>query len=264
MLREFCLGVLLLEIRSGWARLPPCSPRLMKPHVLLAEVATPAGDQLALYSHDDNFFLKANGVQLMTSAAQAPEEELARLGCAPLRPATQPHVLIGGLGLGFTLTEACRTLPQKGARFTVAEVIPELVTWNRTHLAHLHPGVWEDPRVAIHRGEVRDLIGRRQEAYNVILLDADNGPEAFQGKNNDVLYTLEGLQQLSAALKAGGILAIWSASGDPGIEQRLSRAGFEVSRAEVPAAHRGQRKRRHIIWIARNGEYQPKRHSQKP
>jgi spermidine synthase len=236
----------------------------MKPTVLLAEATTPAGDHLELYSHDESYFLKANGAQLMTSFLHGSEVELARLGCEPIRLATQPHVLIGGLGLGYTLAEACRSLPQKGARFTVAEAVTEMVTWNKAHLSHLHPGLWEDPRVEYHFGDIGKLIGKSTEAFNAILLNMDDGLEAFVGQNNDALYTQEGLTSLVAALKLGGLLAIWSSKEDKTFEKRLRLAGFDVSRVEVPAASRGKQRRRHTIWLARNGEYEPKRRPQQP
>ena len=135
-----------------------------------AEATTPAGDQLELLSHDGHFFLTANGSQLKTSFAHGTEEELAKLGCAQVRGATKPHVLIGGLGLAYTLAEACRVLPQKGAEFTVAELIPEIVSWNKSHLAHLHPGLWDDPRVRIHHGNVGALIASSEEAFSVMKL----------------------------------------------------------------------------------------------
>lgn len=233
----------------------------MKPTVLLDEATTPEGDHLGLYAHDGKYFLKANGAQLMTSFATASEEELARLACAPLRPARQPHVLIGGLGLGYTLAAACRALPQGGARFTVVELLPEVVRWNRTHLAALHPGLWEDPRIEVRTGDVREAIADAgEESYGAILLDTDNGPEAFVGQGNDALYTAEGLRALARVLKPGGLLGVWSAQDDPKFEKRLRQAGYDVSRSEVPAAHRGKRKRRHLIWLARKGSYPSQRH----
>lgn len=235
----------------------------MKPTVLLAEAQTPEGDHLGLYTHDGQLFLKANGAQLMTSHATASEEELARLGCAPLRQAAQPHILIGGLGLGYTLAAAREVLPQGGARFTVVELVPEVVRWNKTHLASLHPGLWEDPRVEVQIGDIGDLLPTAEDRFGAILLDTDNGPEAFVGRKNDSLYSAEGLRLLGRALKPGGLLAIWSARDDAAFEKRLRQAGYDVSQEEVPAAHRGKRKRRHLIWLARNGTYPSKRHTHK-
>lgn len=234
----------------------------MKPIALLAETTTPAGDHLALHSHDGNYFLKLNGAQVMTSFAHGAEDELARQGCAPVQRATKPQVFIGGLGMGYTLAEACRALPQKGAQFTVAERLPELVQWNKSHLGHLHPGLWEDSRVAIYGGDFGDLMAGSPEAFHVILLDTQSGPEGISSENNDALYTIEGLQRLAAALKQGGLLAIWSADDDQTLERRLREVGFDVNRVEAPAAHRGKRKRQHSICLARNGQYEAQHRSQ--
>jgi spermidine synthase len=234
----------------------------MKPTVCLAETTTPAGDHLELLNHDGHFYLTVDGVQLTTSFAHGAEEELAKLGCAPVQGATKPHVLIGGLGLGYTLAAASQTLRQKGARFTVAEPIPELVRWNKGPLADLHPGLWDDPRVAVHHGDGATLLANSPAAFSVILLATDRGSAVLAGENFEALYSVAGLKTMAAALKQGGVLAIWSASEDKSLEKRLRQTGFDVSRAEAPAAHRGKQKRRHTIWLARNGEYQPQRPSQ--
>lgn len=231
----------------------------MKPTVKLGEATTPEGSELVLLEHDGAFSLMAGGAQLMTSFAHGSEEELARLGCAPFRQVGQPRVLIGGLGLGYTLASACRALPQKRAHFVVAELVPEIVRWNREFLCGLHPGLWEDPRVEVREADVAPLIRSAENEYHAILLDTDNGPEAFTGSANNALYTLRGLRQARAALKEGGLLAVWSALDDKSFERRLRQAGFEVTRENVAAAHKGKRKRRHTIWLARNGRYQTQR-----
>ena len=231
----------------------------MKPTVVLAEATTPEGAVLTLLEHDGKYFLQADGAQLMTSFAHGSEEELARLACGPFRSVRQPRILIGGLGLGFTLAEACRALPQKRAVFEVAELLPEIVEWNRSHLAHLHPGLWEDERVEVRVGDVAEVIRDSGDGYHAILMDVDNGPEAFTGQHNNALYRGEGLAALGQALKDGGLLAVWSATDDPGFERRLRKAGFDVTRETVAAAHKGKRKRQHTIWLARKGQYQPTR-----
>lgn len=228
----------------------------MKPTIVLAEAATPEGAVLTLLEHDGKYFLQADGAQLMTSFAHGSEEELARIACAPFRSVRQPHILIGGLGLGFTLAEACRALPQKRAVFEVAELIPEIVEWNRTHLAHLHPGMWEDERIEVEIRDVAEIVQANPDTYHAILLDVDNGPEAFTGEHNSALYRGRGLAMLQRALKDGGLLAVWSATNDPGFERRLSKSGFDVTRETVAAAHKGKRKRQHTIWLARKGHYQ--------
>lgn len=233
----------------------------MKPTTLIAESTTPEGDHLALYSHDGHYFLKANGAQLRTSFSHGSEEELARLACAPIRAARQPHVLIGGLGMGFTLAAACAALPQKGATFTVAETIPEVVQWNQQHLNSLHPGLWEDPRVRVHPGLAQELIARGSGLYQAILLDMDQDSDASTGAQNEILATNGGLGQIAAALKEGGFLAVWSASPNKSFEKRLRLAGYEVQRIEVPAVSRGKQRRQHIIWLATKGHYQSQRRS---
>lgn len=228
----------------------------MKPTVQLAEATTPEGAQLVLSEHDGHYFLTVDGAPLMTSFAHGAEEQLARLACAPFRPAAQPRILIGGLGLGYTLAAACAALPQKRAAFTVAEPIPEIVPWNREHLAHLHPDLWEDPRIQVHTKDVRDLLQEAEEAYHAVLLDTGKGPEAFSGSRNDPLHTPNGLKIAAKALKEGGLLAVWSATDDRSFDKRLRQAGFEVTRELVPAVHKGKQKRQHIIWLARRGTYQ--------
>jgi spermidine synthase len=235
----------------------------MKPIVQLAEATTPDGSHLALCEHDGEYFLKADGARLMTSFAHASEEHLARLACALFRPAAQPRILIGGLGLGYTIAEARLALPQSRAHFTVAELVPEVLQWNRQLLAHLHPGLWEDARVTVKIQDVTDLMAAAPEAYHAILLDADNGPEAFTGFHNKGFDTLASLHLAHEALKEGGLLAVWSATPDPVLEKRLRNTGFDVSTEMVPAAHKGKRKRRHTIWLARKGAYQSQHHQRR-
>ncbi len=238
------------------------APR-MKPIVQLAEATTPDGSHLALCEHDGKYFLKADGAQLMTSFAHASEEHLARVACASSRPAAQPRILIGGLGLGYTLAEACRALPQSRAHFTVAEIVPEVLQWNRQHLSHLHPGLWDDPRVSVEFVDIVALLQSAPMPYNVIILDADNGPEAVAGSHNKGLHTVAGLDLAHGALKEGGLLAVWSATSDPGIEKRLRNAGYDVTTELVPAAHKGKRRRQHTVWLARKGTYQSQHHKRR-
>ena len=233
------------------------SRRPVKPTVQLAEAVTPEGTRLVLSEHDGHYFLNADGTQLMTSFSHGSEEHLARMGCAPFRSAGQPRILIGGLGLGYTLAAACRALPQKRARFTVAEPVPELVEWNRQHLPHLHPGLWEDPRVVVKTAPGQVLLRAAREEYHAILLHTDNGPEAFTGANNDALYSPDGLRVVANALKDGGLLAVWSATTKPQFEKRLREAGFDVTCELVPAVHKGKQKRQHVIWLGRKGSYRP-------
>lgn len=226
----------------------------MKPTVQIAETTTPDGAHLALCEHDGTHFLKMDGAQLRTSFAHASEEHVARLACRPFRPAAQPRILIGGLGLGYTLAEACRALPQSRAHFTVAEPVPALAAWNRDHLGHLHAGLWDDLRVAVVHEEAASLMAAAPETFHAIVLDTDPGFDAGSGPGSP--YGAAGLDLAFAALKDGGLLGVWSARPHPGFEKRLRLAGFEVSTELVPAAHKGKQQRQHLVWLARKGTYQ--------
>lgn len=227
----------------------------MKPQVKIAEAITPEGEILELYEHDSNYFISANGQHLMTTLAYGSEEELGRMACQPFRAARQPKVLIGGLGMGFTLRAVVESLPQKMAVITVAEIIPQVVDWNREYLDGFHPGLLDDDRVSVKIGPVQDRIAEADETYHSILLDVDNGPSAFTGENNDSLYTDAGLKKIHTALKSGGLLAVWSAYSDDKFTKRLRKAGFDTSVVEVPAAHKGRKRRMHTIWLAKKGQY---------
>lgn len=228
----------------------------MKHYNKLAETTTPEGESLELFEHDGEFFISSKGERLMTSIAYGSEEELARMACQPFRPARQPKVLIGGLGMCFTLSAAVESLPQDGAEFVVAELTQGVVEWNQTYLKGLHPDLLEDQRIKIKVSPVQKLIAQATKEYSAIMLDVDNGPSAFHGEENESLYTIEGLLAAKAALKDGGILAVWSAYPDKKFTKLVRKAGFDVSEVEVPASHRGRKRRMHTIWLARNGAYQ--------
>ena len=192
----------------------------------------------------------------MTTFSHGSEEELATLACSPSRPARQPAILIGGLGFGYTLAAATQALPQKGAKFIVAEQTPAIIEWNQTHLRELHPQLWEDDRILVETAPVQDLIKENEETFSAILLDVDNGPWAFQGEANEALYSLNGLQLAKQSLKEGGILAIWSVRYDKAFERTLQKAGFDVTSHKVPATKKGKQNRFHTIWTAQKGSYQ--------
>lgn len=223
----------------------------MKPYVKLAECQTPEGEPLELIEHDGTYMICSRGEQLMTSFSHGSEETLAELACSPFRPVNQPRILIGGLGMGYTLAAAAKTLPGKRAKFIVAELTSAIETWNRTHLAHLHPGLLDDERITIEIKPVQKLIRQAQGEFHAILLDVDNGPSAFHGTNNDSLYSMAGLREIHHALKGGGMLAVWSARSDKAFTKLLRKAGYDVSENTVAAAHKGNKRRTHTIWLAR-------------
>ncbi|MBE2215256.1 MAG: spermine synthase [Opitutaceae bacterium] len=223
----------------------------MKPHVKLAEAAAPGGGRLTLHEHDGTFCIRINGQILMDSAATASETLLGELAVnRPLAALTAaPHILIGGLGLGFTLR---RVLAGVGpdARVTVAELIPDVIEWNRTHLHGLNGGLLDDPRVALVPGDVAEFIRRAPAAScDAVLLDVDNGPVAMVQAANRGLYSREGIGRIAAMLRPGGRAAIWSASRDDTFADRLAAGGFAVE--AVPArTYPAQRRPAHLIYVA--------------
>lgn len=222
----------------------------MTPWILLDSAQVPGnGGELRLYQRGDEFSIKLEGRgELMNSRVHGSEDALAEHTCARLSDCEKPRLLIGGLGMGFTLAEALRHIGSQ-ARVIVAELVPEVVTWNRGLLGKFAGKPLEDLRVIVHEGDVARIIDAEQQAYDAILLDVDNGPEGLTRKENDRLYDIDGLNAAYAALRAGGVLAVWSAGPDKKFLQRLRKVGFEVE--EVRVRSRGAKGARHIIWFAR-------------
>lgn len=192
--------------------------------------------------------IRAAGTELMASHNYASEEALASLACQRVGQQRGARFLVGGLGMGYTLAAALRQL-RADAEVVVAELVPAVVRWNQEHLGHLAAFPLEDPRVRLHEGDVARLLRRSHNEFDAILLDVDNGPEGLTREKNDWLYGYEGLHSARHALRADGILAIWSAGDDHRFSARLRRAGFdvEVCRARQQGAIR---RSRHVIWLA--------------
>jgi spermidine synthase len=189
------------------------------------------------------FEIRCNGWELMSSRAHCSEEALARLACAALPPA--PRVLIGGLGMGFTLRTALDVLPAS-ARVVVAEIAAGIIVWNRGPLAALAGRPLEDARVTVQHGDVADLLS--SGPFDAIMLDIDNGPAIGIYRGESRLYGTEGLQRLKRALAPDGVLAIWSAERSPAFEQTLSTCGFDRRGTKVPA--RDETGPHHTIYLA--------------
>jgi spermidine synthase len=220
----------------------------MRPFHTLASVTTPDGRRLTLHRRETDFFIHLDGEELMSSRAYGSEAALAELACRDLAQVRRPRVLIGGLGLGYTLRAALQVLPGT-AEVIVAEVFPCVVDWNRRYLADLG-GPLEDPRVRVVERDVVDLLGdTRQTPYQVILLDVDNGPAAWCQDSNRRLYDRRGLERIRRSLAPGGVLAVWSAQADPVFVKRLRQCGF-AARAETARAS-GRKGSRHTIFLAR-------------
>jgi len=202
---------------------------------------------MSLHRRGDEFSLRVAGLELMNSRQHGSEEALAALALAELaRPAQ--HVLIGGLGMGFTLRAALDALPAT-ARVSVAELVPQVAEWNRGPLAHLAGRPLADGRVKLVVADVANLLARATRAYDAVLLDTDNGPEGTTHEGNERLYSPAGLRAAHGALTPGGVLAVWSAFQSPAFARRLVAAGFAVSEKNVRS--RGKKGVRHVVWLAR-------------
>jgi spermidine synthase len=226
----------------------------MIPWSLIDTAVVPGGEggELRLKQRGDEFAIMLGSNELMNSRLSGSEESLATIVCERLRHRTAPRILIGGLGMGFTLRAAQAVLPPD-ARIVVAELVPAVVAWARGPMAGIFGDSLADPRVSIRQTEVGALIRSGAAAFDAILLDVDNGPEGLTRKANDALYGLEGLGAARAALRPGGMLAVWSSGPHPKFTWRLKRAGFAVE--EVRARANGARGgARHVIWIAARGD----------
>ena len=204
----------------------------MIPWETVDRARAPDGAELVLARRGDEWAVRAGGHVLMTSRAHGSEEALAAEALA--RVAAPRDVLVGGLGLGFTLRAALDRLPT-GARVVVAELVPALVAWNRGPVAYLAARPLDDPRVRVEPGDVLDRIAGSAGALDAILLDVDNGPAALAHPANDRLYGDAGVRACHAALRRGGALAVWSAGQDPRYLARLERAGFAAEAVVAPA-----------------------------
>lgn len=216
----------------------------MIPWKQLGRAALPDGE-LVLLQRGDEFVLRMRGVELMTSRSHQSEELLARLACVDAPP--KAHALICGLGMGFTARAALDTLGPE-AKLTIAELVPEVVAWNRGPLAHLATRPLDDPRVTVRIEDAAAVIQGQRAAFDVILLDVDNGPEAFTAPGNAALYSVRGLERASVALRPGGRLGVWSVEDSPTFTGKLHRAGFTVEKHRVPS--RPNTRVRHVVWIA--------------
>ena len=220
----------------------------MIPWVELDRADVPdGGGQLRLMQRGTEFSIMTGTTELMNSRLSGSEQALAVLSFERLRGRKTPAVLIGGLGMGFTLRAALAASPD--ARLVVGELLPAVVTWARGPLAGVFQGSLDDPRVEVVVGDVGRLIRSAHAGYDAILLDVDNGPDGLSREANDSLYSAKGLREAWTALRPGGVLAVWSSGPSAEFTKRLDRAGFTVEELKVRAnGKRGGA--RHIIWTA--------------
>lgn len=224
----------------------------MKPRELIATAKAPDGVELRLVRHGADHMIMVDGNELMSSRVGGSEEALATMTCERLGDRAAPHILIGGYGMGFTLRAALGRLGPD-ARLTVVELVPEILDWARGPMAALTAGCLDDPRVRLAPGDVAAEIAAAPKRYDAILLDVDNGPSGLVRAANDRLYSMAGLAKAMAALRPGGVLAVWSAAPDAAFARRLKNAGFKTDEVVVRARSNGKGPR-HVIWFAQNGD----------
>ncbi|ARM15401.1 MULTISPECIES: spermidine synthase [Rhizobium] len=220
----------------------------MLPWIQLDSATIPGeGGELRLKQRGSEFSIMLGANELMNSRLSGSEEALATLSWERIKTQPKPRILIGGLGMGFTLRAALAGLPED-AGVTVAELVPAVVAWARGPMAEVFKGCLDDPRVGIHQGDVGEAIRAGKNAYDAILLDVDNGPDGLTRKSNDRLYDFAGLRAAREALRPGGVLAVWSSGPDPDFTRRLKDSGFSV---DVVNARAGRKRgARHVIWLA--------------
>ncbi|MEX0955176.1 MAG: hypothetical protein WDZ83_08195 [Rhizobiaceae bacterium] len=217
----------------------------MIPWETLDTASIPDGGELRLKRRGGEYSIMLGGNELMNSRIYGSEEALARLTIDRLAGQPRPAVLIGGLGMGFTLRAALAHLPDD-ATVTVAELVPAVVAWARGPMADLHGGSLDDPRVTVWEGDVGEAI--RSRHWDAMLLDVDNGPEGLSRSGNDALYDHGGLAAAYGAMQPGGVLSVWSSGPDRAFARRLKQAGFVAT--EHVARARGKAGARHVIWLA--------------
>jgi spermidine synthase len=219
---------------------------IQREHLDTAQV--PGGEELKLYRHDRDHMIVLGHNELMSTRKWGSEEALATMAWDRIKGLKQPHMLIGGYGMGFTLRAALKVLPADG-RVTVVELVPKIIEWARGPMAELTGDALEDPRVSLIMSDVAPFIAGAHADYDAILLDVDNGPDGLVREDNDQLYTTSGLRAAKRALTPDGVLAVWSAGPDPAFTRRLEKCDFLVDEVKVASRSNGKGPK-HVIWFA--------------
>lgn len=212
----------------------PSFATLVKPLERLGEARTPNGSVIALYRHDGAYLIRADGVELMSTRRHLSEDRLAEVACAPLRATPWARVLIGGLGLGFTLRAALRELAED-AEIVVAELLPEVIGWNADPRYGISVEAMADPRVRVMQDDVSNLLRASPAGFDAIMLDTDNGPDGMLMSENARLYVRSGIAATVAALRPGGAIVYWSVGDDPKFERALRGSALQVETIRVRA-----------------------------
>jgi spermidine synthase len=220
----------------------------MLPWVQLDSAQIPGdGGELRLKQRGQEFSIMLGSNELMNSRLSGSEEALATLSWEKINDRPKLAMLIGGLGMGFTLRAALSILPPE-ASVTVAELVPAVVQWARGPMTDVFNGCLDDPRTSIHQGDVGELIRSSKARFDAILLDVDNGPDGMTRESNDALYNARGLRAAHQALRPGGVLSVWSSGPDNGFTRRLKENGFDADVVNTRA--NGKRGAKHVIWVA--------------
>ena len=206
----------------------------MKPLERLGEARTPNGTVIALYRHDGAYLIRADGVELMSTRRHLSEDRLAEVACDPLRAVPRARVLIGGLGLGFTLRAALRVL-RSDAEVVVAELLAEVIEWNADPRYGLSVDAMKDSRVRVVHDDVTAVLRANPAGFDAIMLDTDNGPDGMLMSENAALYATRGIANTVAALRPGGSIVYWSVGDDPDFLRTLRKSGLDVTTLRVRA-----------------------------
>jgi len=220
----------------------------MLPWELLDETTVPGdGSLMRLYRRGGEFSIKTGHIELMNSRVHGSEDALAELVCKKLSNQPNVRILIGGLGMGYTLAAALKHLASD-ARVVMAELVPAVISWNQSHLSHLAGHPLDDARVGLYEGDVGQCMRAEKGSFDAILLDVDNGPDGLTRKENDALYSPAGLGIALRSLRPKGVFGVWSVCPEPSFTKALKRAGFKVEEVRAPARgkHGGGR---HMIWL---------------
>ena len=221
----------------------------MIPWKLLSTTEVPGdGGKLCLHQRGNEFSIRINNAELMNSRAHGSEEALAELACKNISARQSPSILIGGLGMGYTLSAVLKNIGTD-SKIVVAELVPKVAEWNRGPLAGLADNPLKDGRVSVQITDVGKILQKQTQTYNAILLDVDNGPDGLTRKDNNWLYSPAGLDAAFNTLKTSGVLAVWSAAPDNAFTRRLKHAGFSVKEVRTRARKSGKGGW-HTIWIA--------------
>ncbi len=219
----------------------------MTPRELIDTADVPGGEPLRLFRRGGDFMIVMDRNELMNSRMSGSEEALSTLTAERLAGRKPQRWLIGGYGMGFTLRKALGVVADD-CEIVVAELVPKIIEWAKGPMAELADGCLDDPRVTVRIADVGAVIGGERGAYDAILLDVDNGPDGIVREGNDGLYSHDGLASAKAALRPGGVLAVWSAAPDPAFARRMREAGFAVDEVVVRARSNGKGPR-HVIWL---------------